>query len=226
MPEKKYIRFINSNYETLFHIPDGGRIRITYPDRAPAERVCRFIDEYHTDIGGYHYHICEFAERMEQIGAKYVPLDYVRNSGGGGWSSSTYAITVEKSEHGKVTSNRTNASNGSTVTLTVTPDSGYVLDTLTVTDSRGNTIKLTSQSGGKYTFTMPGRAVTVKATFVPLPDDTQKPCDGGAGCPSYGFTDLGGVGTWYHEAVKCTPSQGQNESMPRQSKRIGIKGNL
>ena len=78
MPEKKYIRFINSDYQTLFYLPDGGRIRITYPDREPAERVCRFIDEYHTDIGGYHYHICEFAERMEQIGAKYVPLDYVR----------------------------------------------------------------------------------------------------------------------------------------------------
>ena len=29
MSEKKYIRFINSDYETLFHIPDGGRIRIT-----------------------------------------------------------------------------------------------------------------------------------------------------------------------------------------------------
>ncbi|WP_295759555.1 YDG domain-containing protein, partial [uncultured Oscillibacter sp.] len=122
-------------------------------------------------------------------------------SGGGGWSSSTYAITVEKSEHGKVTSNRTNASNGSTVTLTVTPDSGYVLDALTVTDSRGNEIKLTAQGGNKYTFTMPSRAVTVKASFVPLPDDTQKPCDGGADCPSHGFTDLGSVGTWYHEAV-------------------------
>ena len=123
------------------------------------------------------------------------------HGGGGGGSVSTYAITVEKSEHGKVTSNRTNASNGSTVTLTVTPDSGYVLDALTVTDSRGNEIKLTAQSGGKYTFTMPSRAVTVKASFVPLPDDTQKPCDGGADCPSRSFTDLGSVGTWYHEAV-------------------------
>ena len=26
-------------------------------------------------------------------------------------------------------------------------------------------------------------------------------CDGGEGCPSHGFTDLGSVGTWYHEAV-------------------------
>ena len=122
-------------------------------------------------------------------------------SGGGGGGVSTYAVTVEKSEHGKVTSNRTNASNGSTVTLTVTPDSGYVLDALTVTDSRGNEIKLTAQGNGKYTFTMPGRAVTVKVTFVSLPDGTQKPCDGGADCPSPGFTDLGSVGTWYHEAV-------------------------
>lgn len=122
-------------------------------------------------------------------------------SGGGGSYVSTYAVTVEKSEHGKVTSNRTSAANNSTVTLTVTPDSGYVLDTLTVTDSRGNEIKLTAQGGGKYTFTMPGRAVTVKAAFVPLPEDVEQICDGGAACPSHGFTDLGTVGTWYHEAV-------------------------
>ena len=122
-------------------------------------------------------------------------------SGGGGSSVSTYAVTVEKSEHGKVTSNRNNTSSGSTVTLTVMPDSGYVLDVLTVTDSRGNEIRLTAQGGNKYTFTMPSRAVTVKASFVPLPDDTQKPCNGGADCPSRGFTDLGSVGTWYHEAV-------------------------
>ena len=78
MAEKKHIRFVNSNEQTLFNLPDGGRIRITYPDREPADRVCHFIDEYHTDIGGYHYHICEFAERMEQIGAKYKPLDYIK----------------------------------------------------------------------------------------------------------------------------------------------------
>lgn len=122
-------------------------------------------------------------------------------TGGGGSGSSGYAVTVTKPEHGKVTASPTNANSGSTVTLTVTPDSGYVLDTLTVTDSRGNEIKLTAQGGGKYTFTMPNRAVTIKATFSPLPGDVTKPCDGGADCPSRAFTDLGGVGTWYHEAV-------------------------
>ncbi len=79
MSAKNYIRFINSDYKTLFHLPDSGRIRITYPDGETVDRVCRFIDEYHTAVGNYHYHICEFAERMEKIGAKYEPLDYIRD---------------------------------------------------------------------------------------------------------------------------------------------------
>ena len=80
MPEKKYIRFINSDYKTLFHLPDGGRVRITYPDGKSVDRVCRFIDECHTAIGSSHFHICEFAERMEQIGAVYAPLDYIQEA--------------------------------------------------------------------------------------------------------------------------------------------------
>lgn len=79
MPERKYIRFINSDYKTLFHIPDSGRIRITRADGAETDRVCRFIDEYHTQVGHFTYHICEFAERMEQIGSTYAPLDYIRD---------------------------------------------------------------------------------------------------------------------------------------------------
>ena len=116
----------------------------------------------------------------------------------GGTSAKTYAITVEKSEHGTVTASRVSAASGTTVTLTATPDTGYVLLDLAVTDSQGNQINLTD----KNTFTMPARAVTVKASFAPLPDESQEqPCDGGVDCPSRSFTDLGTVGTWYHEAV-------------------------
>ncbi len=125
----------------------------------------------------------------------------------GGWenedtgSAVTYGVTIEKPEHGKVTTDRASAASGNRVTLTVTPDSGYALDTLTVTDSRGNEIKLTARGGGKYTFTMPGRDVTVRSSFAPLPEDAQKPCDGGTRCPSRAFTDLESTGAWYHEAV-------------------------
>ncbi len=96
---------------------------------------------------------------------------------------------------------RTSASSNSTVTLTVIPDSGYVLNALIVADRQGNEMKLTERGSGKYTFTMPGRAVTVKATFAPLPGDVQGSCNGGADCPSRGFSALGSVGRWYHEAV-------------------------
>ena len=66
MPEKNYIRFIDSNYKTMFYLPDGGRIRLTLSDGERVDRVCRFIDECHTAVGNNHYHICEFAERMER----------------------------------------------------------------------------------------------------------------------------------------------------------------
>ena len=118
---------------------------------------------------------------------------------GSGTESSVYTVTVEKTEHGKVIASPTNASAGSTVTLTVTPDSDYALDTLTVTDSRGNESVLKDLGGGKYSFTMPAGRVTVRAVFVLLAGAPH--CDGGADCPSRRFTDLGGVGAWYHEAV-------------------------
>ena len=72
---KKGIRFIDSGYNDLFHIPDGGMIQIDFPDDTPKQRVCRFIDPYHVEIGSNLYHICEFAERMENIGATYKSVE-------------------------------------------------------------------------------------------------------------------------------------------------------
>ena len=72
---KKGIRFIDSKYNDLFGIPDGGLIQIAYPDDKPKQYVCRFIDPYHVEIKNNLYHICEFAERMEHIGATYKPVE-------------------------------------------------------------------------------------------------------------------------------------------------------
>ena len=94
---------------------------------------------------------------------------WTRSSSGGssGSSSPSYAVTVpDKTEHGTVTANRRYAEKGDTVTITVTPDSGYVLETITATDKNGNDLKLTDKGNGKYTFTMPGSKVEVKATFM------------------------------------------------------------
>ena len=84
--------------------------------------------------------------------------------GGGGGGVTTYPITVKSAKNGDVTASHKSAAKGTTVTLTVDPDKGYVLDTLTVLDGKDKEIKLTEKNG-KFTFTMPASKVTVEAMF-------------------------------------------------------------
>ena len=89
------------------------------------------------------------------------------NGGDGSSSSPSYPVSVpDKTDHGSVTVSPKNASAGSTVTITVKPDSGYVLETISVTDKNGNDLKLTDKGNGKYTFTMPTSKVEIKVTFM------------------------------------------------------------
>ena len=81
-------------------------------------------------------------------------------------SDPTYAVSAPAAENGSVTVSPRNASAGSTVTITVKPDSGYVLETISVTDKNGNDLKLTDKGNGKYTFTMPTSKVEIKVTFM------------------------------------------------------------
>ena len=81
-------------------------------------------------------------------------------------SAPHYDVAVSDGAHGSVTVSPKSASKGSTVTVTVTPDKGYALETLAITDKNGNALDLTDQGGGQYTFTMPSGPVTVAATFM------------------------------------------------------------
>lgn len=67
---EKGIRFITPDYKEKFRIPDGDKIRITTKSGETRERVARYIDDYHMELsGGYSnslYHICEFAEQLEE----------------------------------------------------------------------------------------------------------------------------------------------------------------
>lgn len=87
--------------------------------------------------------------------------------GGGGVSRTTYTITVpEVAKNGAVSIAPENAAAGETVTVTVTPDKGYTLGTITVTDKDSKELTVTKKSDTQYTFTMPASKVTVKATFM------------------------------------------------------------
>lgn len=71
---EKGIRFVDSSYKKHFTIPDGDKIQITFSNGNKELRTCRYIDECHLEVGGNLYHICEFAELMEQNGNKVIPM--------------------------------------------------------------------------------------------------------------------------------------------------------
>ena len=91
--------------------------------------------------------------------------------GGGGFVEQTYDIVVNAADNGVVKSDRSSAAAGTTINLTVTPNIGYVLSDLVVTDAKDNTLKLTDKGDGKYTFVMPSSKVTVKSSFAPASGD-------------------------------------------------------
>ena len=71
------IRFITPHYEEKFRVADGDKVRIRCQDGRVLDRVCRYIDEYHVEVGtGWDnlYHICQFAEMMERNGNSVIPL--------------------------------------------------------------------------------------------------------------------------------------------------------
>ncbi len=72
------IRFITPHYKEIFRIDDGDKIRIITSAGERVDRTVRYIDDYHVEIGGGHgtnlYHICEFAEHIENLGYKVIPL--------------------------------------------------------------------------------------------------------------------------------------------------------
>ena len=102
-----------------------------------------------------------------------------------------YSVKVAAAENGSVTSNRRTATRGQTVTLTVAPEAGCQLDTLTVTDRSGNAVELTDKGNGTYTFKMPASKVTVTATFKKAPV----------------FTDAG-ENNWYTAAILWAAEKG------------------
>ena len=131
--------------------------------------------------------------KTDENGVYTYSFVYTAPSSGSG-SSGYYVSTPSKTENGTVTVSPRYADKGSTVTVTVKPDSGYVLGSLTVTDSKGNELTLTDKGDGKYTFTMPSGRVEVKASFVKEIETSP-------------FADVA-TDAYYYEAVKWAVGKG------------------
>ena len=72
----KDIRLINSHYDDLYRIPDGGVVQVDYPDGRSFTARLEHLDDYHFDMGGLGnvFHICQFAEMIERNGSTVIPL--------------------------------------------------------------------------------------------------------------------------------------------------------
>ena len=121
--------------------------------------------------------------------------------GGTGTGATTYPITVKSAKNGDVTASHKSAAKGVTVTLTVDPDKGYLLDTLTVLDGKDKELKLTDKGDGKFTFTMPDSKVTVEATFKASAPTGKNP-----------FVDVP-AGSYYEDAVVWAVGKGITTGM-------------
>ena len=68
------IRFIDPNYQELFLLDDGDTIRILLPNQYYVDKTCRYVDDYHTEIGCQLYHILEFADWTESLSRYVIPF--------------------------------------------------------------------------------------------------------------------------------------------------------
>lgn len=116
------------------------------------------------------------------------------NTGGGSVTPATYPVTAVKAENGTVSVSPARAAKGDTVTITVTPDEGFVLASLTVRDGNGNEIAVTKTPDNKYTFVMPAGAVSVSAAF----EQEAKPIQ---------FSDVK-ESDWFYSAVQWAVERG------------------
>ena len=116
-------------------------------------------------------------------------------------SDTTYRPTIEVGEGGEATVSPSRPERGEEVTITTNPDQGMEVDKVSVTDRYGNTVEVTNNGDGTYSFIQPRGSVTIEVSFKTAV------CDGGRDCPSYHFSDID-TSQWYHEAVDYVVANG------------------
>lgn len=119
------------------------------------------------------------------------------SSGGSSSGKTTYKVTTSAVNNGGVNASPSNAEKGATITLTLSPDKGYKLDKLTVTDGSGKSVSTVKKSDTVYTFTMPASAVTVGVSYAKADETPSKTT----------FNDVS-ANDWFASAVDYVTGKG------------------
>ena len=159
-----------------------GDIYVTYTDSDDEDQVIYPEVEYKNN-GNVDYYWFEMPEYDVEIYADFGEGDHVA------W------IDRSDMKNGTIRVSPNVADEDDTVSIYVTPDTGYQLDELIVEDEDGHDVTTSSlASGTRYTFRMPDSDVTVTATFK-------------SRSYSSNFTDVPRY-EWYYEAVSYVASEG------------------
>ena len=108
-----------------------------------------------------------------------------RSSGGGEPAKPSFPVKISNSGDGVAKVDKSYASAGAKVTITVTPGRNATVQRITVMDEDGERLKLTENRDGTYSFTMPSGTANVYVRFS------------GSGLP---FADVPS-GSWYYDDV-------------------------
>lgn len=108
-----------------------------------------------------------------------------RSSGGGEPAKPSFPVKIANSGDGVAKVDKSYASAGDKVTITVTPGRNATVQHITVTDEDGERLKLTENRDGTYSFTMPSGTANVYVRFS------------GSGLP---FADVPS-GSWYYDDI-------------------------
>lgn len=100
MSEKR-IRFITPEYQEKFRIKDGEKIQIKFNDRnnifiAP----CKYLDDYHVQVGQQVFHICQYAEILARDGGEIQPEPILDSSEAAWQVKLDKILTIQSSEDG------------------------------------------------------------------------------------------------------------------------------
>ena len=128
---------------------------------------------------------------------KSYTFKYTHSSGGSSSGKTTYKVTTSAVNNGGVNASPSNAEKGATITLTLSPDKGYKLDKLTVTDGSGKSVSTVKKSDTVYTFTMPASAVTVGVSYAKADETPSKTT----------FNDVS-ANDWFASAVDYVTGKG------------------
>ena len=119
------------------------------------------------------------------------------SSGGSSSGKTTYKVTTSAVNNGGASASPSNAEKGATITITLSPDKGYKLDKLTVTDGSGKSVSTVKKSDTVYTFTMPASAVTVGVSYAKADETPSKTT----------FNDVS-ANDWFASAVDYVTGKG------------------